>query len=137
MQQLHQTHIGIVRMKALVRSCVLWSDFDMDIERTCKACGTCMLDQNNPRWAPIHCWEYLNQPWERIHIGYAGPFLGHMFLIVVDAYSKWAEICVMRTSTAKAMVEKMRGIFATHGLPVLVVSDNGPCFFLARSSKCS
>ena len=34
----------------------------------------------------------------------------------------------MRTSTATATVEKMKGIFATHGLPVLVVSDNGPCF---------
>ena len=51
-----------------------------------------------------------------------------MFLIVVDAYSKWTEVCVMRTSTDTAMIEKMRGIFATHGLPVLVVSDNGPCF---------
>ena len=87
-----------------------------------------MLDQNNPSRAPIHCWEYPNQPWERIHIDYADPFLGHMFLIVVDAYSKWTEICVMRTSTATTTVEKMRGIFATHGLPVLVVSDNGPCF---------
>ena len=54
-------------------------------------------------------------------------------LIVVDAYSKWTEVCVMRTSTTTATVEKMRGIFATLGLPVLVVSDNGP----ARSSKCS
>ena len=51
-----------------------------------------------------------------------------MFFIVVDAYSKWTEVCVMRTSTATATVEKMRGIFATHGLPVLVLSDNGPCF---------
>ena len=93
----------------------------MDIERTCK------LDQNNPSRAPIHCWEHPNQPWERIHIDYAGLFLGHMFLIVVDAYSKWTEVCVKRTS-ATATVEKMRGIFATHGLPVLVVSDNGPCF---------
>ena len=115
LQQLHQTHIGIVRMKALARSYVWWPDLDMEIERTCKACGTCMLDQNNPSRAPIH-------------IDYAGPFLGHMFLIVVDAYSKWTEDCVMRTSTATATVEKMRGIFATHGLPVLVVSDNGPCF---------
>ena len=115
-------------MKALTRSYVWWPDLDMDIERTCKACGTCMLDQNNPSRAPIHCWEYPNQPWERIHIDYAGSFLGHMFLIVVDAYSKWTEVCVMRTSTATATVEKMRGIFATHGLPVLVVSDNSPCF---------
>ena len=98
------TLIGIECMKALARSYVWWPDLDMDIERTCKACGTCMLDQNNPSRAPIHCWEYPNQPGERIHIDYAGPFLGYMFLIVVDAYSKWTEVCVMRTSTATATV---------------------------------
>ena len=101
---------------------------DADIERASKTCEICLLDQNNPKRAPIHCWEHPGQPWERIHIDYAGPFLGHMFLIVVDAYSKWMEVSIMKTSTASATVEKLRGMFATHGLPALVVSDNGPCF---------
>lgn len=62
----------------------------------------------------------------RDNLYYARPYLEHMYLIVVDTYSKWTG--VMRTSTAAATIEKVRGIFATHGLPVMVVSNNGPCF---------
>lgn len=128
LQQLHQTHIGIMRMKALARSYVWWPNLDADIERAGKACGTCIHYQSNPGKAPIHCWEYPSSPWERVHLDYAGPFLGHMFLIVVDAHSKWTEVCITKSSSAMTTIEKLRGIFATHGLPVLIVSDNGPCF---------
>ena len=67
-------------------------------------------------------------PWERIHVDFAGPYLGKMFLITVDAYSKWIEVDVTSTATASATVGKMRRIFATHGLPLTLVSDNGPSF---------
>ena len=32
------------------------------------------------------------RPLQRIHIDFACPFLGTMFLIVVDAHSKWPEV---------------------------------------------
>lgn len=34
----------------------------------------------------------------------------------------------MNMSTAQSTAEKLRGVFATHGLPVLSVSDIGPRF---------
>ena len=100
----------------------------MEIEGTSRACKTCMLNQNNPSKAPIHCREYLSKPWEKILIDYAGLFFGYMFLIVVDANSKCTEICVMEKFTVIATIEKIREIFTTHGPPELMVSDNGPCF---------
>ena len=41
---------------------------------------------------PPHTWDRPERPWSRIHIDYAGPFLGKMFLIIVDAHSKWTTI---------------------------------------------
>jgi hypothetical protein len=35
-------------------------------------------------------------PWQRIHADFLGPVMGHMFLIVVDAYSKWPEVKVTK-----------------------------------------
>ena len=51
-----------------------------------------------------------------------------MFLIVVDAYSKWLEVAMMKEATSLATVNKLRQIFSTHGLPQVSVSDNGPAF---------
>ena len=51
-------------------------------------------------------------PWERIHIDFAGPFMGNMFLIVVDALSKWPEVHVMNSITASKTIDVLRQIFA-------------------------
>ena len=78
--------------------------------------------------APHHPWEWPGQPWCRLHIDYAGPFHGEMFLVVMDVHSKWLEVHLMKSTTSGATIEKLREIFATHGFPVTVVSDNGPTF---------
>ena len=60
---------------------------------------------------------------------YAGPFLGSMFLVIVDAHSKWIEVYNKgQASTGLVTVCKLRQAFVQHGLPDAVVSDNGPCF---------
>ncbi|GBP27290.1 Uncharacterized protein K02A2.6 [Eumeta japonica] len=42
------------------------------------------------------------EPWSRIHIDYAGPYLNNYFLIVVDAYTKWLEVVPTASITAAA-----------------------------------
>ena len=51
-----------------------------------------------------------------------------MLLVVVDAYSKWLEVHRMKSVTPTATIEKLREMFATHGLPATLVSDNGSNF---------
>jgi len=51
-----------------------------------------------------------------------------MFLLVVDAKSKWIEVFPMSSTTASATIQALRFLFATHGLPVEVVSENSPQF---------
>lgn len=54
---------------------------------------------------------------------FPGPFMGCMFMIVVDAYLKWTENGhTLNKSTAQATIEKLRGVFTTYGLPVLLVN---------------
>ncbi len=126
--ELHDVHPGMTRMKALGRSYVWWPKMDADIVDLVKDCTLCALNQNNPIAAPSHPWEIPTSPWERIHMDFAGPLLGKMFFIVVDAYSKWLEVVIMSEATSLATVNKLRAIFATHGLPKVSVSDNGPAF---------
>ena len=48
---------------------------------------------------------------------YAGPFQGHMFLVVIDAHSKWIEAWPVHAATSSAIIEKLRTLFAQFGLP--------------------
>ena len=58
--------------------------------------------------------------------------MSRMFLVVVDAHSKWIECHIMASTTSASTIGKLREIFGTHGLPETVVSDNGTNFTSAE-----
>ena len=77
--------------------------------------------------APIHGNSLQNAI--PFHIDFCGPFRNHMYLIVVDAYSKWPEVIRMSSSTSTSeTIKVLLSLFARHGLPDKLVSDNGPQF---------
>jgi len=51
-----------------------------------------------------------------------------MYLIIVDAYSKWLNAELMREITAEKTIQKLRTVFSSHGIPKKIVTDNGPTF---------
>ena len=115
-------------MKSLARGHVWWPGMDKAIEDMAKSCTVCQTYQKAPPKAPLHPWEWPHQPWSRLHIDYAGLFMGKMFLLIIDAHSKWLEVHVTNSCTTQSTVDKLRMTFANHGLPEMVVSDNGPAF---------
>ena len=90
-------------MKMLARRYVYWQGIDSDIQDRMKLCNACQLDANMPVRNELSPWPKPDCSWERIHIDFAGPMEGMMFLIVVDAVSKWPEVVQMRTSTTTAL----------------------------------
>lgn len=128
LKQLHQAHPGITRMKGLARSYMRWPNMDAEVEALIKACAACQQNRNSPPVALLHPWEVPDKPWRRIHIDYAGPWMGRMFLILVDAYSKWTDAYSVSSSTSAVIIECIRKSFSQHGIPEIIVSDNGTCF---------
>ena len=128
LKELHQAHPGVTKMKALARSYIWWPNMDTDIETLVKTCTECQESRPSPPTAPLHPWEWPASPWSRLHIDFAGPYLGHMFLVLVDAHSKWMDVRLMHSIKAHSTIEQLRMIFATHGIPQKIVSDNGPTF---------
>ena len=125
---LHEGHPGITRMKALARGVVWWSGMDSELESKVNECEACQANRKSPPKAPLHPWEWPSKPWSHLHIDHAGPFLGEIFLIVVDAYSKWLEVVPAVSTSSQQTIREFRHLFATHGLPEIVVSDNGTAF---------
>ena len=128
LNELHSSHPGISRMKSLARSYAWWPGMDQCIEDLVKGCLPCQSSKNSPAVAPLHPWIWPTKPWERIHVDFAGPFLGKMFFIMVDANSKWPEVYEMNSTSAENTIAILRHVFAAYGLPQHLVSDNGPQF---------
>ena len=64
-----------------------------------------------------------------VHVDFCGPFpTGEYILVVIDAYSRFPEIEIVKSTSAVSTIEKFERILATHGLPHIIKSDNGPPF---------
>ena len=128
LDEIHEGHPGMNRMKTFARSYVWWPNLNSDCERIVNKCAMCQQNRKMPAKTPIQPWVWPEKPWARIHIDHAGPVLGQTLLIVVDAHSKWIEAHVVPSTSTATTIMKLRQSFSTHGLPETIVSDNGPAF---------
>ena len=44
----------------------------------------------------------------------------------MDYFSRWPEILKLSSLTTKAVIEALESIFSRHGVPQILMSDNGP-----------
>ena len=128
LQELHEGHPGMTKMKALARMYVWWPGMEKDIETTVRTCAECQSVCASPPVAPLHPWRWPTRPWARLHLDYAGPFLGKMFLVLIDAHSKWIKAICTPSATSDVVIQELRTLFAQFGLPETIVTDNGSCF---------
>ena len=104
---LHDTHIGVVHMKVLARSRVWWPGIDKDIERTCAQCVQCLQHSRDLPKCPLSVWDFPAKPWQRLHIDYAGPFFKSMWLVWIDAFSKYGGVERVNTANGISTVHKL------------------------------
>ncbi|XP_017493596.1 PREDICTED: uncharacterized protein K02A2.6-like [Rhagoletis zephyria] len=128
LQELHKSHLGIVKTKSLARSYVYWPNIDKDIENMIKTCEPCQKYQANPEKSFLIPWEPTYSAWKRIHVDFAGPVHGYYLFLIIDSFSKWPEVFKTKVITATFTINKLREVFSRFGLCDVLVSDNGRQF---------
>ncbi|XP_049514382.1 uncharacterized protein K02A2.6-like [Dermacentor silvarum] len=138
---LHESHPGVEKMKLVARSHVWWPGIDEDIAMKVGRCKVCQVYRNAPKPIQQAPRPFPERAWSRLDVDFGGPFQGVYFLVLVDAFSKWVEVVRVASPSAESTIACLRNIFACHGLPDIIVSDNGPAFtsatyksFLARNA---
>ncbi|UYV76695.1 K02A2.6-like [Cordylochernes scorpioides] len=127
LNDLHEMHLGMVKMKMIARRYFWWPGIDKNIEELARDCRICQESASMPP-STISEWTWPEKPWHRLHLDLAGSFMGRMFMVLVDAYTKWLEIVIIKDITSRTIIGHLREIFARFGLPELLVTDNGRQF---------
>ena len=120
LSELHEAHTGIVKMKSVAQMYVWWPTVNQDIEDCTRQCHHCQRFKRDPAKAPNHPWEQPKDPWERLHIDFAGPFKGSMWLILVDTLTKWPEVVQMSSTSSERTIEVLRLLFSRYRFRILL-----------------
>ena len=81
----HACRPEMSHMNNLSRMFVRWPGLDLDVEKKVQHCSTCQASHSSPPPSPLYPWKWPTHPWTRLHLDFAGPFMGHMFLIIINA----------------------------------------------------
>ncbi|KAK9685727.1 Integrase core domain [Popillia japonica] len=72
--------------------------------------------------------DIIKQPWQKVGIDLY-ELNGHVYLIIVDYYSKYPEIVTLNKDlTTHNIIKHMESIFARHDIPRIVMSDSAKQF---------
>ena len=107
LELLQESHPGIVKMTYIDRRVCWWPKLDSDIESYVYNCGNCQATTSVPLLASVNAWEWPGKHCVRIHVDFAGPIKGQMYLIVIDSYSKWLEIIPTDSATAEVTIRAL------------------------------
>ena len=144
LEKVHMGHLGIHKCRETARRNVWWpcmssqiADMIRQTDRQTDRTRGSLVDQireepcrkcqrNRPEHSePLMPLEFPERPWERI-----GTDLFHWhnseYLIAVDYHSRFFEMAKLQRTDSESIIEQLKSFFARHGMPEVVMSDNGP-----------
>jgi transposase InsO family protein len=122
----HQGHMGITKCRARARSSIWWPGLSKSVEEMVSSCHTCAKARPEHK-EPLMPSSFPSRPWERVAMDLF-ELKGTMYIIIVDYYSRWAEFRKLDGQTSTQTIEVLKEVYSVHGIPDIVVSDNGPQF---------
>ena len=124
----HEGHFGISKMKMRLRESLWWPGMDSDINDIVHGCYPCQLVGQKSAPEPLTPTPLPPGPWIELAADLMDIENGDHLLVVIDYFSRWSEVAVIRSTTATKVISCLENMFCMHGLPVRLRTDNGPQF---------
>ena len=132
----HEGHMGIVKTKLLLRTKVWFPKMDNLVEEVIKHCPSCNVVTKDERMQPLMMSELPAGPWRSVSADFCGPYpSGDYCLVVIDDYSRFPVVEIIKSTSTSSVIPVLDKIFATHGQPETLKTDNGPPFQSAEFKK--
>ena len=125
LQKIHESHLGIIKCKQIARDSIFWPGMSSQIQDIVSRCTVCQEHRNILHKEPLISHEIKEKPFYKVGVDLFQINNDH-YLILVDYYSKYPEIIKLNKLDSNTTIQAVKQIFSRHGIPKLVVSDNGP-----------
>ena len=127
-QKLHNAHPGVQATLRKARDYVYWPNMTTELKDYVSQCESCNSYQPAQSREPLICHTIPSNPWEKVGVDIL-TLDSKDYLCTVDYYSDFFELDTLpHSKNASAIIKRLKRHFATHGIPSILQSDNGPPF---------
>lgn len=123
-------HLGLEKTAQRILRRFYWPTLFHGVREYCGACQECQLRGGRGRRAPL---PIIGEPFRRIAMEVVGPLprtsKGNRFILVISDYAtRYPEAIPLRSVTAHKVAEVLNDLFARHGIPEQIFTDQGTNF---------
>ena len=112
----NQGHLGTRKTKEIIRNKYWFPSMNQQIENIVQICFNCQIATNTFHTKPAKMTKRPQQPWDQLD--FCGPFpSGEYAMVLTDQFSRYPEVEFIRSTATAPIREKLKKIFATHGVP--------------------
>ncbi|GFO02434.1 Pol polyprotein [Plakobranchus ocellatus] len=127
LNRIHDGHPGISKSRESAKQAVWWPGISRDIQQMVAKCRHCLERSPTQQKEQLMTSELPDRPFQKVAVDICE--LNHeTYLVSVDYYSRYIDINKLSNITSNAVINKMKMNFSQHGIPEIVISDNGRQF---------
>nr|XP_006820046.1 PREDICTED: uncharacterized protein K02A2.6-like [Saccoglossus kowalevskii] len=124
----HEGHQGIVKTKQLIREKIWFPKIDAMVEQTTKSCIACQATTVDKSREPLKMSKLPDGPWLEVSVDFADLATEEYLLVVSDDYSRFPEVEVISSTSARTVIPRLDRIFSLLCTMLIVHTDNVPPF---------
>ena len=133
-KRIHMGHMKIVKCSQRAREVMFWPGMNKAIEHTIANCDVCQEHRDSNPKEPMLPGPMPERPWEIVATDLF-QWSGRDYLLMVYYYSRFIEVKLLENTSSSTVVHHTKSILARHGIPNVIVSDNGPQFTAKEYQK--
>ena len=131
LRKIHAAHLGPESNIRMAADVLFWPGMKADIREICRSCGKCAQFKSQNTTEPMKSQPIPEYPFQFVSQDLA-TFEGANYLVTVDHYSDFLEVDELDDTLSRTIVHKTEAQFARHGVPEILLTDNGPQFIASE-----
>lgn len=126
LEKIHEGHQGIVKCHEWAKQSVWWPGLSSQIGELVMKCAACVKERANAA-EPLMPMKLPDRPWQKLGADLF-TLKNTNYLLVVDYFSRYIETARLSLTRCANVIVHLKSIFARHGIPETLITDNGPQF---------